>query len=301
MIGVASSLLLVTACSTGSGSGGDDSPPPPQPVSAKEYATMLTGALGPLDTALDGLATANAYKGLDDRVSAVETATRQAADKLTPVQPPAELSSQHTQLVAALQAFEKEVGGVGEQINDRVTCTGGAVRADLGDAKATAGLRAAIGAAVAQLPGTKIAVSLPAADQQGDARPSNGKLLRSRGLDGEGLLTIDNGGSSDAVVTITKGRKPTAAVYVRKGKQYTVKEIPDGTYAVFFTGGTDWDGKARAFGHKCAFQKFDQSLGFRTTRTTTQTFYQTYRITLQPVAGGTAKTDQVDPDRYPNE
>ena len=113
-------------------------------------------------------------------------------------------------------------------------------------------------------------------------------------------LEIQNGGSSDAVVTLTKGDKPDISVYVRRGRTYTVKGVPDGSYAVFFSGGGGWDDDARAFGRNCTFSRFADPLKFRTTRDARGIYWQNFRITLQPVIGGTARTDDVDPDDFPD-
>lgn len=294
------SLLLVGACSAAPD---EDAPPPPKALSAQEYASTLKKSLGPLDASLKRLGAATTYKGLESRVGEVETSAQRAADQLAPIVPPAELADAHTQLVGALQGLETELGDVGQQVNDHALCTGSSVRAGLGSAKQTAAVRTALAAVSAGLTDGSAdipALALPADNQKDGTRPSNGKYIKSRDLDGQGQLTIDNGSSRDAVVTITKGSKPAVSVYVRKGKEYTVKRVPDGTYQVYFTGGAGWDGKARAFGRDCAFQRFDQTMGFKTTRTSSQVLYQTYRITLQPVVGGNARTNQVDPDEFPD-
>ena len=169
----------------------------------------------------------------------------------------------------------------------------------MGDATATSALRDALAAVYAKLPGDPPALKFPRAGQKGDARPSNGKLLRTGNGDGRGELTIANGGSGDAVVTLSKGRKATVSVYVRKNKKHTVKGVPDGTYTVFFTGGNAWDDTTRAFGRDCAFQRFDDSMTFRTIRTATQIRWSRWSITLQRVVGGTARTSDVDPNDFP--
>jgi hypothetical protein len=101
------------------------------------------------------------------------------------------------------------------------------------------------------------------------------------------------------VITLALGRRPAFAVYVRTGAKHTVTGIQDGTYQVFFTSGTDWDLKARAFGRDCSFDRFDDRLGFETRQTSTQTRWSTWTIKLQPVLGGNASTSQVDPDDFP--
>jgi hypothetical protein len=305
------SLLLVGACSGESGNGGGtaqsqtpppttQSPtPPPKPISIQEYGARLAAAIKPLESALKDLAEAKAYKGLDRRVTAVETAAAKAVTALSPITPPIELAQEHSQLVTALRAFREELGGLSSKVSDRALCTGSAVRAGLGDADGTSALRRALAAVSAKLPGDQPALKLPAAGQKGDARPSNGKLIRAGNGDGRGELTIDNGGSADAVVTLSKGRKAAVSVYVRKNKKHTVKGVPDGTYSVFFTGGTAWDDTARGFGRNCAFQRFEDPMPFRTIRTATQIRFSRWSISLQRVIGGNARTAEVDPNDFP--
>ena len=293
IIAVTLSVLLLGACSAESQS------PPPTPLSVQEYGTKLAGALEPLDSSLKRLAKANGYKGLDGRVADVETAAAQAVTELGSITPPTELVGEHSKLVTALGAFQKELGDLSSEVVDKALCTGSAVRAGLGNADGTSALRDSVAAMSDKLK-QRHAMTLPAVGQKVGSRLPNGKLVSAGHLSGRGELTIDNGGSGDAVVTLSKGRKPAVSVYIRKDKKYTVKGVPDGSYAVFFTGGADWDGKARAFGRKCAFQRFEDSLKFSTTRVGDQTLYQTWRITLQPVVGGSARTADVDPSEFPS-
>jgi hypothetical protein len=303
IIAVTLSVLLVSACSadlgTGAGTAGSQAPPP-DPVSVQEYGTTLAGAVDSLESTLKGLTKAKGYKGLDDRVGAVETAAAEAVTELSQVTPPAELAGGHSQLVTAMQAFHGELGGLSSQVGDRALCTGSAVRAGLGDADATSALRDALAAVSAKLPDDRPVLRLPAAGQKGGSRPPNGKLLRAGNTGGRSELTIDNGGSHDAVVTLSKSGRPVISVYVRKDKTYTVKSVPDGSYSVFFTGGSGWDGTARAFGRDCAFSRFEDPLEFRTTRDAGGIYWQNFTITLQPVVGGTARTEDVNPDDFPD-
>jgi hypothetical protein len=299
---------LVGACSGNGGGPAQSQTPPPtaqsqspssRPLSVKEYGATLAAGIKPLQSALKDLAEAKAYKGLHSRVTAVETAPAKAVTALSPITPPAELAQEHSQLVSALQAFHDELGGLSSKVGDRALCTGSAVRTGVGDAAATSALRDALAAVYAKLPGDPPALKFPRAGQKGDARPSNGKLIRAGNGDGRGELTIDNGGSADAVVTLSKGRKAAVSVYVRKNKKHTVKGVPDGTYTVFFTGGGAWDDTTRAFGRDCAFQRFDDSMTFRTIRTATQIRWSRWSITLQRVIGGNARTADVDPNDFP--
>jgi hypothetical protein len=302
IIAVTLSLLLAGGCSAefanGGGTGGQV--PPPTAVSVEEYGTTLAGAVDPLKSALKDLAKAKTYKGLDGRITAVESAAAHAVSELSPATPPVEVAGEHSQLVTALQAFHGELGDLSSQVGDRALCTGSAVRAGLGDADGTSAIRNALAAVSAKLPDDLPTLALPSAGQKGGSRPPNGKLIRAGNGDGRGELTIDNGGSHDAVVSLSEGRKPAISVYVRRGKKYTVKGVPDGSYTVFFTGGADWDGTARAFGRDCAFQRFEDPVPFRTIQSATQIRWSVWTITLQPVAGGTAATTDVDPNDFPD-
>jgi len=295
------SVVLVSACAGDLGTGADTvgSQAPP-PVSVQEYGTALAEAVDPLGSALKGLAKAKAYKGLDGRVTAVETAADQAMTELSQVPPPAELAEGHAQLVTALEAFHGELGNVSSKVGDRALCTGSAVRAGLGDADATSALRKALAAVYTKLPGDPPALKLPPAGQKAGSRLPNGKYIRDGSRGGRAELAIENGGPADAVVTLAKGGKPAISVYVRKDRTYTVKDVSDGSYAVFFTSGADWDGTARAFGRNCAFQRHENPLKFRTTRDAYGIYWQNFRITLHPVIGGTARTEDVNPDDFPD-
>jgi hypothetical protein len=279
------SALIVGACS-----GGD-----PQRLSVQQYDTTLAGTVDPLETALKALASAKAYEGLADRVTAVETAADQAVTELTEITPPAELATKHSQLITALEAFHDDLGGLSSQVDDRALCTGSAVRAELGNANGTSGLRDALAAVSVKLPDDRHTITLPAAGQKPGTRPANGQLLRAGHLDGRGELTIKNGGA-DAVVTLSEGRKPGMSVFVRNDKQTTVRGLRDGLYTVYFTSGTRWDGKARAFGRNCTFQRLEKQSTFSTTASS----YTVLSFTLYPVVGGNAPTKDVDPDDFPD-
>ena len=52
------------------------------------------------------------------------------------------------------------------------------------------------------------------------------------------------------------------------------------------------------FGKNCSFSRFEDPMKFRTTRDARGIYWQNFRITLQPVVGGTARTGDVDPDDF---
>lgn len=308
VIAVAVSMVLLSGCGPDSGDGGGTSPAPtqssvstaPSPsvsaMSLQEYSATLTKALGPLQTALKDLAEARKYKGLPKRVAAAGSAAGEAGSALAAIQPPVEVTAEHGQLVAALSSFAGDLSSVGDEVDSRALCTGSAVRASLGDAGGTDDLRKALAAVVAKLPGDKPSLKLPADDLKAGSRLANGSFIRTGKRSGQAELAIDNGGSSDAVVTLSKGGKAAIAVYIRKGRKVTVRGVPDGTYTVYFTGGSGWDEDARGFARKCAFQKFEDKLPFETT----SAGWRNWRISLSKVIGGNARTNDVDPDEFPD-
>jgi len=175
-------VLLVGGCS---GDSGGASPPP---LSIEQYDTTLSGATGPLGKALEELAKTGAYKGLAGKATAVATAADRAATELNEVTPPVELSAEHSRLVTALEAFHNESADLSSQVDNRALCTGSAVRARLGDAEATSGLREALAKVHGKLPADRDGLKLPAAGQKPGPRPDNGELLRADQLDGYGEL-----------------------------------------------------------------------------------------------------------------
>jgi hypothetical protein len=74
---------------------------------------------------------------------------------------------------------------------------------------------------------------------------------------------------------------------------------PDGTYDVFFTSGTDWNGGQ--FSRACTFQRFDKMTTFTTTTTASGIEYTTYRITLQSMINGNAQVITVPSDSFPKQ
>lgn len=268
-------------------------------ISPQEYRTALEAATGPLNSALSALAEAKAYKGLTQRISTAEEAAAQASARLGVVPPPTAVADEHVKLVAALQRFNEDLRTLGSEVGDRELCTAASARGRLGRADGSAAVRDAAAALTAKGPDYRTDLDVPAAVQERTRRLPNGRFVRAGARGARGTLTIDNGGSSDSVVTLAKGKRPVYSVYVRKGKKYTVTGVRDGTYRVFFTGGSDWDAGAKSFSRDCAFERFEESLAFRTTTTATQIRWSTWRITLQPVTGGNARTSEVDPEDFP--
>ncbi|MBI5878557.1 MAG: hypothetical protein HZB53_12990 [Chloroflexi bacterium] len=119
-----------------------------------------------------------------------------------------------------------------------------------------------------------------------------GTFLKDTGRTGKSELTIENGQQLDAVAALTEyGQSaPVVAVYLRASGSFTIKNIRGGTYQLYFVLGEDWDGDAAAFTRTARYYRFDDLFSF---------YFQSYRVTLYGVAGGTAATQSVDPSRFP--
>ncbi|MGI8336047.1 hypothetical protein ACRYCC_39410 [Actinomadura scrupuli] len=304
-----STALALGAC-TGSGqksgslAGGASataapSAPATPATSPEDYRRALDGAVKQLNAALTAFEKAAAYKALPQRMTAAEQAAASAVAQLGQVTPPAAVAAEHTALVTGMQRLRDDLTALRQDVNDRALCTASAVRARLAPAETTTAVRDAARALTAKDPAYPIALKPPTAVKDASRRLSNGSFVRSGGRGGRGSLNIDNGGSADAVITLLRGRRPVYSVYVRKGKKYEVTGVNDGTYQVFFSTGAGWDAGAKSFSRNCAFERFEDSLAFKTTYTSTQIRWSKWRITLQPVAGGTARTSPVDPGAFP--
>jgi hypothetical protein len=73
--------------------------------------------------------------------------------------------------------------------------------------------------------------------------------------------------------------------------------IPDGTYDIFFTSGTDWDGNE--FTRSCTFQRFDKPATFTTTETQNEITYMHLTVVLYPTPNGNSRVVDVPPDSFP--
>jgi hypothetical protein len=295
-------VLGSVACAPGFGDDGGASrsrPRPAAPVSVPQYSATLAGAVRPLDQALDELGGAKGYNGLADRVTAARDAAERAVVALDGITPPPALAVDHSRLVTALRRSYTQLNGASGDVAMRRLCTGPAVRASLGDSASTPALRDAYAATTAKLPGERVPLSLPSAGERPGKRPSNGAFIRSGTRNGRGTLTIDNGGSTDALVTARKGNRTAFSLYVHAGRKTTVRSISDGSYTIYYSNGSDFDRKTRAFTRDCAFRRFEQALAYRTNVTAAQITWSTWTLTLHDVAGGNARTSAVDPGQFP--
>lgn len=140
-----------------------------------------------------------------------------------------------------------------------------------------------------------VAIQVP---QPPPRRLTTGTVIREVGArNGLGELTIENGLDVDAVAVLTQqGSSWLFAVYVLNHGTHTVGGIPDGTYELYFTLGEDWDAETAQFTRKRSLSRFEDTFPYSTTDTT----YAIWSVTLHAVAGGSASTEGVPEDTFPD-
>ncbi|GII84872.1 hypothetical protein Ssi03_28620 [Sphaerisporangium siamense] len=304
---LAVTLSLATAlaaCTSGEPSapvrGPVDSAPAasPTPDLAGAYRETLRSAAGPLGSALDGLPKARTLKSLDQRLERAQSAAGDAVERLVAASPPAEIGAEHSDYLAALRGLDGDLGTLRDAVAGHELCAPSAVLARLGGTDGYGAVKDAGGelAAKGDYPADVARLKTP---KEQSRRLSNGAFIRRGPRGGLGHLIVKNGATSDTVISVVRGKRAVTRFYIRKGKNVTVTGVPDGTYKVYYTSGSDWDRRTRAFTRDCLFKKFGKDLAFRTQRTATYIRPMSWTITLRPVIGGNVRSVEVDPEDFP--
>lgn len=260
------------------------------------YKSELAARQKAMKDALTSMMGARSVKSLDSRVERAEESLRGAADALAALTPPAEVQAQHQGYVSSLREFSAQLGSALGKVGNRDVCTSGGVLTDMGGTLKSLDEAGEALASAGDYPADVITVK---GGSKQNRRLRTGQFLRKENLNGRSSLQIDNGSSRDAVVTLMRGKTKAFSVYMRKKSKFKVRGVRDGSYKIFFTHGVDWDGKQRAFTRTCSFERFEKSVKFKTTYTSTQILWHDWRITLHAISGGNAPTDPVDPDDFP--
>jgi hypothetical protein len=112
-----------------------------------------------------------------------------------------------------------------------------------------------------------------------------------------GELSVENGLDLDAVGILQQlDGDWKIAVYIQNHDSFTITGIPDNTYDLYFTLGEDWDSEQAKFTRRTSHSRFEESFPYTTSATT----YSIWSVTLQPVEGGTAETEAVPEDEFPD-
>ncbi|MGI5157036.1 hypothetical protein [Microbispora sp. CA-102843] len=302
---LAASVTLAACTGSPSGSGkaasGEEAAPSAASSGApaltpEAYRSALDAAGRPARTTLAAIAKARTFRSLHQRIGRAESALDSALGRLGGLRPPADVSPEHTDYVAALRGLNGRLGALDEDVTSHALCSGTAVLARLGLSGEFKTLRAAAGDLAKAGDYPVVQIKPPA---QRARRLGNGTMLLSAIRGGRGSLSVKNGGTQDGVVTLVRGGRKAVSFYVRKRSTAKVANIKDGTYRIYFTTGVDYDRGSRAFTRNCGFSKFDDSLTFRTVYTGGGVSWKDWTLTLDAVFGGNASTSEVDPDAFP--
>ena len=127
-----------------------------------------------------------------------------------------------------------------------------------------------------------------------------GTELISGSRSGEGELTVENGLTWDALIILSKEEEPSKvirSVYIQANDSCTITSIPDGRFILYDSLGKDWDSEAAKFTIAEEYSRFEEILSYETNLK--KGSYTTYEVTLYPVAGGTAETQDVNETDFP--
>jgi hypothetical protein len=127
----------------------------------------------------------------------------------------------------------------------------------------------------------------------GTFRPLTGVIQPNKQGGGYGELTVDNGTANDSVIILTRDGQSVVSAYIRAQENLTFKGIRDGTYFLYFTSGSEWNGEE--FTKSPSYQRFEEASTFTTTATT----YTTWSVTLHAVVGGNASAEPVNEAVFP--
>jgi hypothetical protein len=271
------------------------SPPAPMVLTDTQYTASLVAIDRPVTAALAKIAAGGSRYDLATASSAASSASSQVVD--LPVADA--VRSDNLTLSEDLTALSNDLSSLGSGTDTAgdTACAAAVPAVEVGQLDSLSKLAADIRQAAASGHSTGLAV--PKFPKQQKRTLATGTYLRDTDRNGNGRLTIENGGSGSAVVTLMRNGTRSFAVYLRKNATYTVRGVRDGTYSVYFATGTDWDAKHKGFTSGCAYEKFDKSLKFTTTYTSRYVRYMTYTLSLYGVVGGTATITGVAPDKFP--
>jgi len=259
--------------------------PPGGPLGASAYQAELSRIDQVLATPMQRLTRVRTAEGLADAMNTLANALDTVSARLAALTVSSRLSAVHELLQDRLGVAALSLSNA-DQTEENARCGGVAYTSR----KVQRQLRADLNGAIVPLQKLKLTFGRTLPDpgpEPAVARPANGDILIRRGAEGTGRLQIINGTANDVAISIVSDgqppSKPQVMAYIRAGKTTTVHQI-GGAYHIYFKSGTDWSPARRQFSAGCSFQKFDQTFGRN----------QGWKVNLQPVPGGNAKTTEVE-------
>lgn len=136
-------------------------------------------------------------------------------------------------------------------------------------------------------------------------RPDTGTVMASGSYrTGLGYLTISNGTNMDAIAKlIDRGAGSSyREVYIQANSSTTMQNIAIGNYELLFSLGQSYAPLLNKFLTNASYSKFDSEITFEEIRervgNTITTNYDSYRLTLNRVAGGNAATSSISEEEF---
>ncbi|HEY1967935.1 MAG TPA: hypothetical protein VGH89_08315 [Pseudonocardia sp.] len=307
-VGALVAALLVVAlsmagCSGGSSGGSSSGAELPAPPS---YPDRLSRTDRDLAAAFDGINRAPNQPALARAVLAAAGTVSSASQWLASGGPtPGPMATTNDALTGTLSQFANELAYLGQQISQRVICTGATAVGAISTAPSAAALRAEVDRLAHPAgggPGYRWGEFLPPPKDQTNTRVPNGQLVVDRrgsagGAAGNGVLEVQNDGDDDAVVALARNGSTVLEVAVRAGQSSEVNGIPDGSYDVYYLTGSDWDQVAHGFGRQCEFHRFTGPSAFNSTPVPGGISYTEQTITVRTTTS--PDTAVVEPDGLP--
>ncbi len=143
-------------------------------------------------------------------------------------------------------------------------------------------------------------MSVPLRPKVETIRPDSGTVMATGSYStGLGYLTISNGTDTDAIAKLVDFRigRSYREVYVQANASITIQNIAIGSYELLFSLGKDYAPSLGKFLTNASYSKFDSTIDFAETKertgNTITTNYDSYRLTLNKVAGGNAATSRI--------
>jgi hypothetical protein len=128
---------------------------------------------------------------------------------------------------------------------------------------------------------------------QPSARPDTGTYIRDVDRSGYGVLIVHNNWTMDTVAVLTdRNVKPLVAVYLRSRETLKVTGIEDGTYGLYFTVGSLWDGKVGRFKSVLGFYRYNLPLKFETDDKGDEIEYSVFELDLYQAGSSNFLPDQ---------
>ncbi|HKF75375.1 MAG TPA: hypothetical protein VKF59_04475 [Candidatus Dormibacteraeota bacterium] len=262
---------------------------PVRPLSHAAYQAQLTAASNLIGGALDRVAGAGSPDVLATALADAGATSPRAANVLSEGLPPADVYDSTGRFVLHLRLLGDELQSLVDQAQSFKLCGGPSAMAALSALDHAQKLRAASQEVAAH--GYQVRDLIPPETPLPDRHAANSSLLLDMPDRGDGPeLAVDNGTGEDGMVTVLRDGSPRLALYVTAHATASVPGIPNGSYAIFFTQGQDWDAGLKAFTRSCSFESFDKPLQFDGTTNWT--------VGLKPTANG-FPTHRVAPKDYP--